>query len=106
MNPKNLWSGDAVYCSGLCAKDEAARFLFNQEAEDYFTHLAHQALKLQIDTGQSEKMRAARGIWFNEQLDQLPKEFDRFLAVEAVPDSSKKFFSSRFKYDPEKSISL
>jgi hypothetical protein len=51
-------------------------------------------------------MRTARVIWFNEQLEQLPKQFDSFVTVEAAPDSSKKLFSARFKYDPEKSITL
>ena len=89
-------------------KTKAARFLFNKEADDYFTHLNAEAIHLQVvhkivsNAGSVEGMedtehnRVARIVWFNKQLDELPKEFDRFLTVEDVSDSKTKLFSARF----------
>src|SRR6266436_8285269 len=93
-------------------KTRAARFIFNKEADDYFIHLSKEAIAIQVGSyivdligegapsEQSPKLLGARLMWFNEQLNELPKEFDEFLTVEAVPVPSKKRFSARFTYDP------
>jgi hypothetical protein len=91
-------------------KTKAARFLFGKEAEDYFTHLNSEAIAIQVgsqlsdilgegvksEQSQFPMLLGARRMWFNGQLDELPKEFDDFLTVETLPNSSKKRFTARF----------
>jgi hypothetical protein len=91
-------------------KTKAARFLFNEEAAAYFSHVDSQAVlvevgqKLIAQAGAFETkagsiaLLKARIDWFDEQLALLPKDFDRFLAIEgSKPDESRgRPFSARF----------
>jgi hypothetical protein len=95
-------------------KTRAGRFIFNKEADEYFIHLSKEAIAIQVGSyitdllgegatkEESPKLLGARLMWFNQQLDELPKEFDDFLTVETVSNSSKKRFSDRF--NPEQPL--
>jgi hypothetical protein len=75
---------------------KGAEFLFNKEIDDYCLKLGREATLLGLDnhhinqlksTGakqylEAEVSKGERMIWFNTQIDEMPKRFAEFLKIE------------------------
>ena len=75
---------------------KGAEFLFNKEIDDYCLKLGKEATLLGLDnhhinqlksTGakqylEAEVSKGERMIWFNTQIDEMPKRFAEFLKIE------------------------